>query len=108
VNTIITSSVRRGRIIEIEPSADARWDDFVAGYPNGLIYHHSLWIRALQDEYRQPQVNLACETGEGDLCGILPLVRTRGLPFNFKTGVQATGGRLSSLPRTPVAGPLRG
>jgi len=47
---------------------------------------------------------LACEDSEGNLRAILPLFYTPGLPF--KLGRSATTSRFSSLPRTPVAGPL--
>ncbi len=47
---------------------------------------------------------LACEDGAGNVLGMMPLLSTRGLPINL--GEHIVRRRLSSLPRTPVAGPL--
>lgn len=91
------------RVRELDLDADSRWDDFVASHPEGLVYHSSAWLRALANEYGQPPVALACETSAGELRGVLPLLETRGLPL---ARGPLTGRRLSSLPRTPVAGPL--
>lgn len=92
------------RVVETNPLADPLWDAFVLAHPDATVYHHSGWLCALQEEYRQPAVHLACETPSGTRVGILPLIRTRGIPFNV--GRQVTGRRLSSLPRTPLGGPL--
>lgn len=91
------------RIIEVSPSADARWDRYVIDHPHGLIYHRSSWLRVLSEDYRDGTVNLLCEDG-GDVVGILPLCRTRGLPLGL--GGADAGPRLASLPRSPIAGPL--
>jgi CelD/BcsL family acetyltransferase involved in cellulose biosynthesis len=82
---------------------DPRWGAFVANHPEGLIYHHPAWLQVLKREYDRPSLCLACEDDEGQLRGVLPLLRTRGFPFAASA---ATARRLSSLPRTPVAGPL--
>jgi hypothetical protein len=58
------------------------------------------WLRALEGEYGQRAVRLAC-IDAGRVVGILPLMHTRGLPFNREGAV--SGRRLSSLPRTPIA-----
>jgi hypothetical protein len=92
------------RVVEINPWADPRWEAFLVGHPDGTIYHHPAWLKALEREYRQRGVFLACEDAEGTLLGILPLLYTRGLPLSGSRPL--TGPRLSSLPRTPVAGPL--
>ena len=47
---------------------------------------------------------LICEDAVGDILAVLPMLSTRGLPFSL--GRPLTGRRLSSLPRTPIAGPL--
>src|SRR5215207_926909 len=92
------------RIVEIDFKSDPRWDEFVAGHPDGLVYHHSRWLSALQHEYGQRPVALAHEDEDLKLRGVLPLMYTKGLPFRL--GGAAASRRLSSLPRTPVAGPL--
>jgi CelD/BcsL family acetyltransferase involved in cellulose biosynthesis len=92
------------RVTSVQPLHDPRWDAFVDDHPAGQVYHRSGWLQALHLEYRQPVVALACETDDGAIVGVLPLVRTRGLPFGV--GGKSAGPRLSSLPRTPVAGPI--
>jgi hypothetical protein len=92
------------RLIEIDPAGDARWDAYVESHRDGLVFHHSSWLSALRREYDRRPVGLAVEDPEGMLRGILALMSTRGLPGARAGG--AAGPRLSSLPRTPVAGPL--
>ena len=92
------------RIVEVDPLADRRYQAFISSHPKALVFHHPGWLRSLEEEYEGPVTVLACETSDGRLEGILPLVRTRGLPFNV--GSQQTRHRLSSLPRTPLAGPV--
>jgi hypothetical protein len=91
------------RVVETNPLEDSRWHTFVAAHPARTIYHHSLWLEVLRREYSRQATGLACTDAEGRLRGVLALLETRGLPL----GVGPTlGRRLSSLPRTPVAGPL--
>jgi Acetyltransferase (GNAT) domain len=92
------------RVVEIDPTTDERWDRYVVAHEDGLVYHHSGWLRALRREYGQQPVGLAIAGDSGELRGVLPLMATRGLPL-LRTGGN-TGRRLASLPRTPVAGPL--
>lgn len=91
------------RVIQVD-AADPRWDAFVVRAPGSTVYHHSGWLAALQHETRQPVVKLAYEEPDGTLSGILPLMVTRGLPL--KLGGPSAARRLSSLPRTPLAGPV--
>jgi hypothetical protein len=92
------------RVIAVNPHTDGRWKHFVASHPGGSIYHHPAWLMALEKEYGQKGLHLACEGTNGEYLAVLPLLYTRGLPFN--SGGMLAGRRLSSLPRTPVAGPL--
>ena len=92
------------RIFELDFRSDPRWERFVSAHPGALIYHHPGWLSALESEYGERCVSLACADENGQLNAILPLFYTRGLPL--KIGPVASGRRLSSLPRTPVAGPL--
>lgn len=92
------------RLVVVDPDADPRWDEYVRANAHGSIYHHSGWLRALRREYEQPLLGLALEDAHGALRGVLPLMPTKGLPF--ARGNPTTGRRLSSLPRTPLAGPL--
>ena len=87
----------RSRVVEVDPAADARWAAFVESHVRGLVYHHPAWVRTIERTYGYPFVGLASEDERGMLNGVLPLFEKRGL---------VTGRRLSSLPHTPVAGPL--
>lgn len=92
------------RVVELDPRCDPRWETFVAQHPEGSVFHHPAWIEALaRGSVRRP-VYLACADAEGRLLGVLPLLETPGFWFNL--GPQFLGRRLSSLPRTPMAGPL--
>lgn len=92
------------RVTEVHPSSDPRWDAFVAAHPDGVVYQHSAWLNCLEAEYGRRAVGLCCEDDQGELRGVLPLVATRGVPG--LRGNELFGARVSSLPRTPVAGPL--
>jgi CelD/BcsL family acetyltransferase involved in cellulose biosynthesis len=98
------TSRRRACVVQVDPTADPRWEAFVSSHPDALVYHHPAWLQVLEREYGRPPLGLACEDAEGQLLGVLPLLHTRGLPLG--RGRQRTARRLSSLPRTPVAGPL--
>ncbi len=84
------------RIVELGVD-DARWQSFVERHPDALVYHHPAWVNTLQAAYGYAPLVLGSERDGHELSGVLPLMRKRGL---------ATGKRLSSLPHTPVAGPL--
>src|SRR3989441_1908760 len=101
----LTSQTNHGlRVVSIDLLTDKRWEAFLASHPDAVIYQHPGWIRALEKEYGRECIALACEDTGGQLRGILPLMVTRGLPWDL--GDHSTRRRLSSLPRTPVAGPL--
>jgi hypothetical protein len=92
------------RVTETNPRTDPRWESFLLDHPNGSIYHHPAWLEALEREYGQKGVYFLCENAGGQVLAILPMIHTRGLPFGL--GRPLAGRRLSSLPRTPLAGPL--
>ena len=83
---------------------DPRLIPFVAAHPSGTVYHHPAWLRTLCAEYNRGIVLLGCENQNGYLAGILPLMKTRGFPLSPFGGLAQA--RISSLPRTPIAGPL--
>ncbi len=103
MNSPQTASARVHRVTQIEIS-DPRWDRFVASHPDRSIFHHPGWSQALMEEYGRKPFALACEDDDGTILGILPLLEVGGVPF--KLGAHVIGRRLSSLPRTPVVGPL--
>jgi hypothetical protein len=92
------------RVVELDFHSDPRWLSFIAAHPDGSIYHHPGWLQALAAENGAKCVTLACENAQGELLALLPLIRTRGAPLRI--GGLLTDPRLSSLPRTPLAGPL--
>ena len=85
------------RVIETDPLRDARWQAFVDAHPDASIYHHPAWFQVIEMTHGYRPVALACEDPSGKLLGILPMFEKRGL---------LAGRHLSSLPHTPVAGPV--
>jgi hypothetical protein len=82
----------------VDPLRDPRWEAFLGTRPEALVYQHPAWLRVLERTYGYEPTALAAAEGEsGEFEGVLPLVRKSGL---------VTGRQLSSLPHTPVAGPL--
>jgi hypothetical protein len=98
-----SGETRPVRVVEIDPR-DPRWDAYVETSRAATVFHHSGWITALEQENNQRLITLACLDVDGGFIGVLPLAVTRGLPFGL--GGAGAEPRLSSLPRTPVAGPL--
>lgn len=88
----------------MNPGTDQRIISFLSSQPDALIYHHPAWLTALQEESGQQCFMLACESADGSLCGIMPLAYTQGIPFNISH--HQIKRRVSSLPRTPFAGPI--
>ncbi len=103
-DSLSPTSISELTVREIDPRNDPRWNSFVGTHPEALVYHHSDWLRALSREYGGRPVGLVCEDRYGQLQGVLPLFQTKGLVVGRRG--ELTGRRLSSLPRTPVAGPL--
>ena len=101
---VLPSCRKALRVFQMDVRSDSRWERFVSAHPNALIYHHPGWLLALESEYRQSCLTLACENETGQITAVLPLLHTKGLPVRF--GPVEGGRRLSSLPRTPCAGPL--
>lgn len=91
-------------VVEVDFRKDQRWVEFLSRHRDALIYHHPGWLAALEDEYDRTCIALACEGQDGTFQGVLPLLPTRGLPVRLSRN--RVGKRLSSLPRTPLAGPL--
>ncbi len=85
------------RVVSVDPSRDCRWDGFLSQRPDATVYHHSLWLRVLSDAFGYQPAHLLCEDGRGCVQGILPL---------FSMSSILTGRRFSSLPRSPIGGPL--
>ena len=80
------------------------WDEFVNRHPDASVYHLSDWLNILQKESNQKILKLVCNDEDDKIVGIFPLQYTKGFPFGLG-GVPGVK-RLSSLPRTPIGGPL--
>ncbi len=91
------------RVCEVDPYRDPRWDKFVAHHPDGLIYQRSEWLRLIERTYGNITCTV-CENEDAVVRGILPFCVTRGLAWGI--GGPRTQRRVSSLPRTPIGGPL--
>ncbi len=92
------------RIVEMDALSDPRWEAYVTAHPDGSVFLHPAWLQVLTRGSNQTPVCLACVDETGSVYGVLPLVETSGFWFNL--GPATIKRRLSSLPRTPVAGPL--
>jgi CelD/BcsL family acetyltransferase involved in cellulose biosynthesis len=85
------------RVAVVDPAVDRRWTELVDTHPRGSIWYHPAWLEVLHRAFGYDTLGLACEDADGRLCGLLPLARAQG---------RLVGRVLSSLPHTPVAGPL--
>ena len=83
---------------------DTMWDEFVNHHADASVYHLSDWLNILQNESKQKILRLACKDEDNNIVGVFPLQYTKGFPFGLG-GVPGIK-RLSSLPRTPIGGPL--
>lgn len=83
---------------------ESKWDEFILSHPNGQIYFTNDWLKIIQEESSEKLIKLACIDETENILGIMPLVTTKGFPFGM--GGVAGAARLSSLPRTPIGGPL--
>jgi hypothetical protein len=86
-------------VVPIDPVADSRWDAYVRGHDDAGAYHLGAWAEILRAAYGFRPEYLALAGDDGELCGALPIMRTRGI---------RTGRRLRSLPVVPPVGPLAG
>jgi CelD/BcsL family acetyltransferase involved in cellulose biosynthesis len=76
---------------------DARWARFVAEHPDALVYHHPAWFQVLHEAFGYEAAAIGVADPVGGLSGILPMMRKKSLLAKV---------HYSSLPHTPVAGPL--
>jgi hypothetical protein len=89
---------------EANTGIDEKWIDFISNNSQATIYHHPLWLKIIEKETEQRVIKLICVDKNDNIQGLLPLQYTKGFPFGLG-GIPGTR-RLSSLPRTPVGGPL--
>lgn len=71
---------------------------------NATFYHHPLWLKVISKESDQDYYYIIHRNSNNEIDGVLPLMKTKGLPFGIYGVLGAK--RLSSLPRTPYCGPI--
>ncbi|MGA2782359.1 MAG: GNAT family N-acetyltransferase [Smithella sp.] len=103
-NSNISSKDQKYSISEATPEIDQEWCDFISERSDATIYHHPAWLMVLQNETKQPVLRLVCRDENARLVGVYPLQYTLGVPLGLG-GILAAK-RLSSLPRTPIGGPI--
>ena len=86
-----------GRIVEVDPQSDPRWEPLMKSLPTSVIYQHPAWLGVLEETYGYTPMHLGCEDTSGQLRGVLPLFYRRGW---------RTGHICASLFDSPIAGPL--
>ena len=72
-------AVKTVRVFNMDVGRNERWEALAAQLPDGLIYHHPLWLEVLQEAFGCEVTVLAAEDSTGALRGILPLCYSRGL-----------------------------
>jgi hypothetical protein len=95
-STASRAATSRAAVVEIDPRADPRWDEFVSAHDSSSIYHLGIWSDILRSTYGFKPAYQALEA-DGRIEGVLPLMSTRGL---------VTGKRLRSLPVVGSVDPL--
>src|SRR4051794_40964818 len=80
----------------LDPIADPRWEAFVTGVPEALVFHHPAWLGLLRDQYRYELLAWVLLDGDA-VVGGLPVARVRS---------RLTGTRLVAVPFCDLCGPL--
>src|SRR4051794_12452979 len=86
-----------GTLAPVDPLADPRYEEFVAGCERAGAYHAGAWARILAASYGGRADYLALSGADGSFEAVLPMMASRGL---------VSGARLRSLPVVPHAGPV--
>ncbi len=89
---------------EANTDIDEKWIEFISNNSQATIYHHPSWLKIIENETGQRVLKLICTDNNDNMQGLFPLQYTEGFPLGLG-GIPGTR-RLSSLPRTPVGGPL--
>lgn len=85
------------RVICINPLRTPRWMDFVARHAQSTIFHHTIWMSLLQQQYGYTPLAYCLVNEKGSVYAGIPFFVVRNL-FNHK--------RLVSLPFTDHCFPL--
>lgn len=62
-------------------TSTAAWDAFVQAHNRGTPYHTIAWRRVIERVFRHETFYLSATAGNGDIEGVLPLVRLKSLMF---------------------------
>jgi hypothetical protein len=92
------------KAVEADDRYNLLWEKYCEGHEHSTIYHTPEWLNVLEKETGQKILKLICVDEGGNILGLLPLQYTKGFPLGLG-GIPGMK-RLSSLPRTPVGGPL--
>lgn len=92
------------KILEADSSNDNEIEQFLLQFEDSTIYHHPGWLELLRRETNQRAIKLIVRDEQDKLIGYLPLLSTKGFPLQL--GGQVAKRRFSSLPRTPIGGPV--
>lgn len=103
VGTIVTESTIT-LITDLNPGIVQDCTEYLLSKSEAKIYHHPLYLKVLSLESRQPFCIIISRNIEGKINGLMPILRTKGIPFGPNRVICSK--RLSSLPRTPYAGVL--
>jgi hypothetical protein len=77
-------------VIEVDPRADRRWDEFVRNRADATVFHLSDWAKVLHRAYGYRPRYLALSGADPDrLEGVLPLFLTRGVMSRKRVRVPA-------------------
>jgi len=84
--------------VEVNPPISVEeWQNYVHNHPEATYYHLPQWQAVIKESLRHEPFYLFARSGEGKLCGILPLFQVRSI---------LTGNRLVSLPFSHTCGPI--
>ena len=102
-----TNDISKDKLLKVTEAGDdiyEKWIDFISHISQASIYHHPLWLDVIEKETEQRLLKLICTDNDNKIHGVFPLQYTKGFPRSFG-GIPGTK-RLSSLPRTPIGGPV--
>jgi FemAB-related protein (PEP-CTERM system-associated) len=66
---------------ELDDAAAARWDGYVAGAPEGSVYHLAMWRGLIEALFGHKGLYLYAEDEAGAIRGVLPMVRIKSRLF---------------------------
>jgi len=91
-------------ITNLTPGIIHDCSEYLLSRSEARIYHHPLYLKVLSIESGQPCSIIISRNSEDKINGMMPLLKTRGIPFGPNSALCSK--RISSLPRTPYAGIL--